>query len=133
MRFNVAVVSGLVFALTSSAVAAPVDEHAVGSEKLAARAVGGSQLYGCTARNFGGHCENTPVGNTGVCTATTGMFRNNLISVRAVRYGAFLYEGENCTGASRWVDTEGWGNIGATMYRSWYTPTPCLPPRCSLP
>ncbi|CAE6417500.1 unnamed protein product [Rhizoctonia solani] len=131
MHFNLVIASGFLLAITGGAVSTPVSEHAIEGE-LSTRATSGSQLYGCTARNFGGHCETTPKGQTGVCTPTTGMFRNNLISVKAVRYGAFLYQGDGCTGASIWVDTEGWGNIGDTMYKSWYTPTPCLPPRCSV-
>ncbi|CAE6470005.1 unnamed protein product [Rhizoctonia solani] len=131
MHFNLLITSGLLLAATGFVMTAPAGDHAIEGD-LSSRATSGSQLYGCTGRNFGGHCETTPNGQTGVCTATTGMFHDNLISVRAVRYGAYLYQGDGCTGPSIWVDTEGWGNIGATMYKSWYTPTPCLPPRCSV-
>ncbi|CEL57764.1 hypothetical protein RSOLAG1IB_02508 [Rhizoctonia solani AG-1 IB] len=129
MRSYLTSISILLFAATGC-IAAPTESKAI--EDLSTRAVSGSQLYGCTARNFGGHCETTPNGETGVCIPTTGMFRNNLISVRAVRYGAYLYQGDNCSGPRIYVDTEGWGNIGDTMYKSYYTPTPCLPPRCSV-
>ncbi|CAE6358588.1 unnamed protein product [Rhizoctonia solani] len=131
MRFNFATISGLLLATTDCVMTAPTGDHNV-EGKLFSRATSGSQLYGCTARNFGGHCEYTPIGQTGVCTSTSGIFRNNLISVKAVRYGAYLYQGDGCTGSSIWVDTEGWGNIGDTMYKSWYTPIPCLPPRCNI-
>ncbi|ELU41735.1 hypothetical protein AG1IA_04237 [Rhizoctonia solani AG-1 IA] len=135
MRFGPSI--SVLLLTATSCMSTPTKGSIVG-EGAYARAISGSQLYGCTRKNFGGHCETTIVdtcpiysGQTGVCTPTTGMFRNNLISVRAVRYGAYLYQGDNCSGPYIWVDTEGWGNIGDTMYRSYNTPTPCLPPRCS--
>ncbi|CAE6425400.1 unnamed protein product [Rhizoctonia solani] len=58
MRLDLTSISVLLLS-AAGCMATPAKGNVVGDD-ISTRAISGSQLYGCTGKNFGGHCETTP-------------------------------------------------------------------------
>ena len=81
------------------------------------------EIYGCSGRSFTGHCESFKCAYQ-ACCVLPNFFKTNLISVKAVgAYNVRLFTDAGCAyhcndndRQSRFVDHEGWSNIGAAAY-----------------
>ncbi|OAQ25041.1 hypothetical protein K457DRAFT_141542 [Linnemannia elongata AG-77] len=80
-------------------------------------------LYGCSGRNFQGECQSFSCGYQDCCRLPE-FFQTRLVSVRATgAYNVRLFTDAGCAyhcndndNGARFVDHEGWTNIGAAAY-----------------
>ncbi|KAJ3492828.1 hypothetical protein NLG97_g5119 [Lecanicillium saksenae] len=81
------------------------------------------RIYGCTGRGFTGTCQSFECGYQDCCQLPS-FFQTRLVSVKSTGpYNVRLFTDAGCKyhcndndNQSRFVDSQGWNNIGAAAY-----------------